>query len=136
MIALRPTAADALEGAERLLRSMVVDGDLAPENAEPVLALLARARGSWSTRLPFLDADNRALLALLQDVAPALPAPLAAEVGARSLPTPPLLDVEAAEALNASLRHLLAQAVRALPDGAERERIRTCLLDRVEREPA
>lgn len=133
---MRPTAADALEGAERLLRSLVSDGDLASENADPVLALLKQARAGWSTRLPFLDADNRALLGLLDDLRPALANDLAGEVTAGLGRHEPTLDLEEADRLNASLRDLLARAVRALPPGKDRERVRRYLLDRVEREPA
>lgn len=135
MIALRPTTDDALKGAERLLRSLVADGDLMAENADPVLALLAQARSSWTTRLPFLDQDNRALLALLGELRTSLPEALAADITSRLGSAAPLLDVAEADRLNAALRDLLAQAVRALPVGADRERIRLYLLDRVEREP-
>lgn len=135
MIALRPTTDDALEGAERLLRSLVADSELAAENADPVLALLAQARSSSTTRLPFLDQDNRALLALLGALRTSLPEALAADITSRLVCSAPLLDVAEADRLNAALRDLLAQAVRALPVGADRERIRLYLLDRVEREP-
>lgn len=134
---MRPTAADAHDGAERLLRGLVADGQLAPAAADPVLRLLRQARTGWSSRLPFLDDDSRTLLALLADLRRTLPVDLAAaitsHVGVRAIT--PLLDVEEADRRNAELRDLLARAVRVIPAGADRERIRVYLLDRVEREP-
>lgn len=134
---MRPTAADALDGAERLLRGLVTDGELTPAAAAPVVRLVRQARVGWSSRLPFLDNDNRTLLALLSDLAPVLPEDLAAAITSHVvLPPPaPLLDVEEADRRNAALRELLARAVRVLPPGAERERVRRHLLERLEREP-
>lgn len=77
------------------------------------------------------------MLSLLSELRAAVPEDLAATITVQfaQRPTAPLLDVEEADRYNASLRDLLAQAVRVLPSGAERERVRAYLLDRVQREP-
>lgn len=140
---MRPTAAETLESADRLLRAILAEAGLSADTAASitsVLFMLKQVRVGWSTRLPFLADDNQRMLVLLAELAPDLPAPLSAEVMARCVLTSaePLLALEAADELNASLRELLSQVLRVLPAAelGHRERIRGYLLERLELEPA
>ena len=139
---MRPTAVETLEGADRLLRTVLAQDALPAATAASLASvrlMLKQARAGWGTRLPFLTDDTRELLALLAELAPHLPAPLAAEVKDRCAqrPSAPLLDLQVADEQNAALRELLARSVRALEPAAvaQREQVRTYLLRRVDLDP-
>jgi hypothetical protein len=83
---------------------------------------------------PFLESDNRAAAAILEQVAPLLPAGLPASASR------PGVDTASAHERNRVLRALLAEAIVALPSGEAGPRARadiaTLLRERVDRNPA
>jgi hypothetical protein len=134
---VRPTVEEQLRGVGRLLQVVAADADLSPESTEALAEasrMLRRLEVSWPHMVPFLDSDNRATAAVLEQVAPLLPAELAAAASR------PDAAISPAHERNQVLRALLAQAIVALPGGEAGAQARTAigahLRERVDRNPA
>jgi hypothetical protein len=104
---MRPTVDEQLDGVLRLLDAVVRDEDLSARGRDRLRdaeRLVRRVRGTWSTALPFLVADNTALEGLLRELGADLAA--APEHGA---------DVAAVAVRNEQLRERLSATIRVLP---------------------
>jgi hypothetical protein len=133
---VHPTVDEQFRVIGRLLRGVAADAGLSPDAAEALAdatRMLRRLEDSWAHMLPFLESDNLATEAVLAEVAPLLPAELAAassRLGADGT----------ADERNQALRGLLADAIVALPDGDDGARARTAiaahLRRRIDRNPA
>jgi hypothetical protein len=114
---MRPTVAEQLGGACRILEEVVGPEVAGTAAAEPLRALVKNLRmleTSWAAVLPFLHWDNAATAGLLEQGRPGLPEPLARQIEvAVALPAPDPLDVEAVQERNDVLRGLLSAVVRA-----------------------
>jgi hypothetical protein len=133
---VHPTVDAQLRGVGRLLQVVAANADLSPESTEALAEatrMLRRLEASWPRLLPFLDWDNRATAAVLEQVAPLLPAGSAAA----SRPDP---AITLPHERNQALRGLLADAIVALPEGdagaGARAAIAAHLRERVDRNPA
>ena len=144
---MHPTVEEQLRGIARLLAIVALDDALSPASAEALAdatRMLRRMQATWRRVPAFLAHDNQATAAVLGEIAPLLPAEMAASVAAAVAAHPgesPLgdLDVVAVDERNQVLRALLAQAIAALPrdDAGTRARaaIAAHLRQRVERDP-
>jgi hypothetical protein len=118
---MRPTIDEQLAGAARLLRLAEADREINDGAAALVRnarRLVDRVAASWSSALPFLEADNTRMAALLDAPMPG-----------------PDRDLAAAAARNEELRAALTQRIRTLPFGVERDAIGAYLRERVAADP-
>jgi len=114
---MRPTVGEQLAGIDRLLEQIGADPAIGSESAlllRDARRQLGRLRGSLDLRLPFLRWDNAASLAVLQAIAPRLPA----DFGARLAPLASASDEDEHQATerNDALRTLLGEALDALAE--------------------
>ena len=144
---MHPTVDEQLRGVRRLLQIVAADDGLSPAATEALAdasRILRRLQSSWAQVPAFLASDNRATAAVLTEIAPLLPAELAADAVAMAsgCAEPHLadLDLAAVHERNKALRALLAQAVTALPhdDAGARARrvIAAHLCQRLARDPS
>ncbi len=135
---MHPTIDEQLQGVRRLLDAVAADPGLTPTSGAALAdatRLLRRIEGTWARVLPFLVLDTRATAALLDELAPLLPEPLATDVratvrGERSGPhlEPEQLDPAGAAARNVEVRTLLSAAIAALPDDEPGRRARRAVV--------
>ena len=141
---MRPTIDDQLDGALRLLDTIVSDDELSEASLECVAnirRLLKHVGRSWAALPGFYAQDNDDLIELLTRAGGLLPDPLGKKIGAASgLGNPAATDVVGSAVRNTELRHLLSAALQDLPDGSDGAALRSQIGDylrrRVEIDPA
>ncbi len=123
---MQPAVEEDLRAVRTSLERLAADETL-PAAAMDTLAeagrSLRRLERAWGRVLPYLLAENASTAALLDDLAALLPKDLDEEIASLDRPPAPvhdlaMLDPSRADERNASLRDLLARAIRALPADA------------------
>jgi hypothetical protein len=144
---MHPTVDEQLRGVRRLLDGVAAGEQLSPRSAaalQDARSILRRLESSWSAVVPFLDWDNRATAALLDEVASLVPGAALPAPHPLPLTAEPELDFEVAHRRNLALRAALTDVIAALatpgvdPAAADRARglVATHLRERLARDPA
>lgn len=120
---MQPAVETDLRAMRESLERLVAEEDL-PGSAVAALGevgrSLRRLERSWARVLPYLVAENAATAALLEELAPLVPASLRDDIAAvgpvpEPVADPRVLDALDANELNGALRGLLAGVIASLP---------------------
>ena len=141
---MRPTIGDQLDGALRLLDTLVQADELSAGSLDCIAnirRLLKHVGRSWAALPSFYAQDNDDLIEILTRASGSLPDALAERVSsAAALDNPAPTDVVGSSMRNTELRGLLSAALNDLPTGSDgdalRSQIGAYLRRRVEIDPA
>jgi hypothetical protein len=139
---MRPTINEQLEALSRLLTKIANECELPPTTLDLLTnagRIVTQVRASWASVLPFLIADNQAMMATLIQVSAVVPQE-PEEISATSNTTQGSYDVAKVAERNSELRLLLANSIRSLPrtvvGNTARAAIARSLANRIDADPS